>query len=104
MNYFSVQEIMICSRFKGQLHEWVDIEVLKVFMDLNTREKLKYLENYKNTEEILSYLYLKTVVFNLEEKNYKQITKEMNELGLTLNLEKTNPVVIINDWKNKRSQ
>lgn len=99
MNYFSVQEIMICSRFKGQLHEWADIEVLQIFMDLNTREKLKFLENYKNTEEILSYLYLKTVVFNLEEKNYKQITKEMNELGLTVNLERYKSVVFMSEWK-----
>ena len=99
MNYFSVQEVMICSRFKGQLHEWADIQVLQVFMDLNTREKLKFLESYKNTEEILSYLYLKTVLFNLKEKNYKQITKEMNELGLNVNLERYKSVVFMSEWK-----
>lgn len=80
---FGTAEVAIVNRFGDELYLWVDIDVLEPFSRLSRTEQYEYLEVWRyNGDDILSYLYCKTVYFNLVNGRVNVVEREFTELGL----------------------
>lgn len=84
MGMFGAHEVAIISRFNDELHEWADVDVIEHFMQLCDSDRVGYIERWDITgDNVLTYLYLKTVVFKLNNGHRDKVVNEMIDLGIS---------------------
>ncbi|CAN8141428.1 hypothetical protein THIOSC15_2930024 [uncultured Thiomicrorhabdus sp.] len=83
MAMFGAQEVAIITRFGDNLYEWVDVDVVESFVVMGRAEQMAALDAFViNGDNILTFLYLKTIVFRLDNGHAERVYSDMSNLGI----------------------
>jgi len=83
MSMFGAGEVAIITRFGEELYEWADVDLVESFMRMSPTERLLLIDQYSvNGDNMLTFLYLKTIVFKLNNGHVDDVTTEMESLGI----------------------